>query len=187
MEDDIMKMLNEASSATQEESDEFWTEEDPVSKPVENKSSLLSKEYTEDYSMDTSLEEDDSDIDVNADKFEDLSDEDLLNKMRDQSKRYEREIKKMQKSREIYENASKEIRSNADKRGFFELNLNKSNLKGNTILERLGYDKTAKNDPKYHRVEGFIDSKITTPKARNIFYGVISIICVIAVLLHHIL
>ncbi len=180
-----MKMLNDASSAAQEESDDGWIEEDPLEGYEKD-----SKEESYHYALDT--KEDNTAINLRADSsvsdMEDVSEEDLLEKMRIQSEQYKAEIAKMQKSREDYENAKRELKKDSkNHRGFFELDLKKSNLEGNTILERLGYDKDAKNKPyeERHPVETYFEKKVTDSRVRiGIYIGLIVLGIVIMILNH---
>lgn len=199
MEDDLMKMLNDASSESKEETDTDWVEEDPLTDYVAQRKAdeEIPEEQGEDPSDDAFFEEDvalkqyeegyfsdgeDSEEDEDEyDEYEDYDEEEekLLIKMRKQSEQYDKEIRKMQKSREQYEASKRRMEEKQNRRGFFELDLNKSNLKGDTILDRLGYDPKAKNNPKYHKVENYIDSHIANPKLRFALYLGFAILCIL--------
>ena len=112
---------------------------------------------------------------------DDISDEELLNKMRKQTEEYEKQLKKMKEAEREYREAKEECYKKHDRRRAFELNLNKSNLEGDTIIERLGYDADAKKHPEkhpeLHMMERFIDNRVKNPNMRIAIYIGIIIIC----------
>lgn len=189
--DDLQKMLEEASSSSQETSDDGWIEEDPLAdynKRKEEKEPDTDSYYVLDKrNSESSGDVTDSGI-TETDDLSDLSEKELIEKMRLQSDKYQAELDKLKQSRENFESATKEAqKSSKDRRGFFELNLGKSNLEGNTVLERLGYDKDAKNKPyeERHPVETFLDRKVTNPKVRFVLYLGFIILGVLFLILHH--
>ena len=121
-----------------------------------------------------------------SDYLDEVSDEELQNSIFRQNSIFEKHLKQMREMQEKYQEKAEEAEAlKNEKRGFFELNLNKSNLKGDTIFERLGYDKDVKNKPyeETHKLENWIDTHITNPKLRIGLYGGFCILCLILIIL----
>lgn len=168
---DLTKMLEDASSTQVKEDvlrqDTGYEARNTVENNLLNEDPYPAEEDS--YYSDEDEYEEDIDEEI----------EDLYEKIRKQSLKYEQEIERMQKSRVEYEAARKALKDSSKKRGHFELDLSKSNLEGDTLLERLGYDKTAKGNPKYHRMENYIDSHIKDSKTRIAIYAGVCIVCII--------
>lgn len=84
-------------------------------------------------------------------------------------------------SKEAMEKARYKAVEDSKKRGFFDLSPDKSNLKGDNIIERLGYDKKAKENPK----PNFLEKKIINKNTRMILYVVAIVAMLTLIILNH--
>lgn len=124
----------------------------------------------------SSLEEDYDETDYDEEEDNDNTDPEeaeLLNKIKRQSEEYNRRIEKLKAEELKYKEAKEKYNKKKHDGNLFY----KSKMEGDTIIERLGYDKEAKKNPKPGMVENFIDTRVQNPKARIAIYLGIIVIC----------